>query len=87
MTKSDDKKEVLKTEADLIWSEIKDKEIAMFSLPSQKVSDYCMPSPVDPNRCFLLYKAGSVLPAIEAAVGDKFTCEVMNKFLVISRKQ
>jgi hypothetical protein len=75
------------TEADLIWNEIKNKDIMMFSLPGQKVADYCRPMPVDPARCFLLYKAGSVVPAIENAIGDKFECLTADKYIIVSRKK
>jgi len=75
------------TEADLIWAEIKNKPIMMFSLPGQKVSDYCRPAPIDPTRCFLLYKAGSAIPAIEEAVGSKYSCEGVEKYIIVSRKK
>lgn len=75
------------TEADLIWNEIKNKPILMFSLPGQKVADYCRPTPVDPTRCFLIYKAGSVVPAIEDAIGTKFECQAVDKYVIVSRKK
>lgn len=75
------------TEAELIWNEIKNKEIMMFSLPGQRIFNYCRPMPIDPTRCFLLYKAGSAVPAIEAAIGDKYTCEAVDKYVIVSRKK
>lgn len=73
-------------EADKIWKEIKDKPLQMFALTGQKVSDYCNPVNIEPNRCFLLYKASSVIPALEEAIGTKFNCEAMYKYVVVSRK-
>ena len=79
-------KQQLTGEADAIWNEIKDKEIMMFSLPGQKISNYCAPWPIEPTRLFLLFTAGAVLPAVELAVGPNYTCETVNKYIVISRK-
>ena len=45
---------VEKTEADKIWTEIKNKKIEMFALPDQTVSQYCKPISVDPNKLFLI---------------------------------
>lgn len=74
------------TEADKIWSEIKDRKLAMFALNNAKVSDYCRPEKVMPMKCFLVAKASSVLPALEEALGATFVCEAMNKYIVVSRK-
>lgn len=74
------------TVAEQIWSEIKDKEILMFSLPSQKISDFCVPTPIEPSRCFLLSKASSVLPSIEVALGKDYEVSVADKYIIVSRK-
>jgi hypothetical protein len=74
------------TEAEKIWSEIKDKPISMFALKNAKISDYCLPQTVMPTKCFLITKASAVLPALEEAIGASFVCEAMNKYIVISRK-
>lgn len=75
------------SEADKIWNEIKDKEIDMFSLPGQKVSDFCHQVPIDPSRCFLIFKASSVLPSLETAIGNKYECSSAEKYIIVSRKQ
>lgn len=72
--------------AEQIWSEIKDKEILMFALPGQKVSDFCQPVFIEPSRCFLLYKASSALPSVEAAIGPTYECSAVEKYIVITRK-
>jgi hypothetical protein len=73
------------TEGEKIWSEIKDKEINMFSLPSQRVSDCCSPVLIDPSRCFLLFRASATLPALETAIGNKYECNIEHKYIVVSR--
>jgi hypothetical protein len=73
------------TEAGKIWDEIKDKPIEMFALPDQKVSKYAAPIPVEPNKLYLLTSATSALPSIEAAIGNKYTVELVDKYVVVSR--
>jgi hypothetical protein len=74
------------TVAEQIWEEIKDKEILMFSLPSQKISNFCQPVLIDPSRCFLLFKASSVLPSLEEAVGKNYECSAADKYIIVARK-
>jgi hypothetical protein len=74
-----------KTEAEKIWQEIKDKPIEMFSLPSQVVHQYCTPFTIEPTKLYVQASATSVLPALESALGHKFSVERMERFLVISR--
>lgn len=74
------------TEAEKIWNEIKDKQVLMFALPSQKIADYCQPVPIDPARCFLIHKTGAIIPALEEAIGPSYQCEALEKYIVISRK-
>lgn len=78
---------VEKTEADKIWTEIKNKKIEMFALPDQTVSQYCKPISVDPNKLFLIASAASLLPALEIALGDKFCVEMADKYLIVSRSK
>jgi hypothetical protein len=73
--------------AEKIWNEIKNKEIQMFSLPGKVVSDFCKPIQIEPSRCFLLFKASAVLPALEEAIGKAYECEAMDKYIVITRKK
>lgn len=82
--KSDEKQ--MPSIAEEIWTDIKDKEIQMFSLPGQKVSDYCGPVLIDPSRCFLLFKASAVLPSLEAAVGSGYECYAAGKYIIVARK-
>lgn len=73
------------TEAGKIWDEIKDKSIEMFALPDQKISKYAAPYPVEPNKLYLVTSASSALPSIEAAIGNKYTVELVDRFVVVSR--
>lgn len=82
---TDENKQV-QTEADKIWDEIKDKELSLFTLPGQKVMSICQPVPLDPSRCFLLFKASATLPALEDAFGKEYVFEAMDKYIVVSRK-
>jgi len=75
------------TVSEQIWSEIKSREILMFALPGQKVSDFCTPVPIDPTRCFLVTKASATLPALEEAIGPDYECTSAEKYIIISRKQ
>ncbi len=78
-------KSEVKTEAEKIWSEIKDKSIEMFALPDQKVNKYCKPVTIEPTKAYLLASAPSVLPALELTLGNKYVVEVVDKYLAVSR--
>lgn len=75
----------LETEASKIWNEIKDKDILMFALPNQKVSDYCSPVVVEPTKLYLLVTVSSVTPSLESAIGNKYSVDLVNKYTVVSR--
>ena len=82
---SADDTDILLSEADKIWSEIKNKEILMFALPSQTVANYCTPATVEPSKLYLLATAGSVLPALELAIGSEYKVNVVTKYLTVER--
>jgi len=77
---------VKKTQGEEIWNEIKSKQINMFALPGQTIENFAQPVPIEPSRCFLLLKASSAVPAIEDALGDKYAFEIMDKYMIIPRK-
>lgn len=83
MTDKNTEAKTVKTAADKIWEEIKDLRIEMFALPDQRVEHYCKPVSIDPTKLFLITTAGSVLPALEAVVGPKYTVEKQDKFLLV----
>ena len=84
MTEKKLEKQVVKTEADKIWDEIKDLKIEMFALPDQRVHQYCKPVTVDPAKLFLITSAGSVLPSLEAVIAPKYVVEKQERFLVVT---
>jgi hypothetical protein len=73
------------TEAGKIWEEIKNRPIEMFALPNQTISQYASPAPIEPSKLYLLTRATSALPSIEQAVGDKFTVQQVDKYVVVAR--
>lgn len=88
MSTEDTKKpetKVVKTAADKIWEEIKDKNIELFSLPPQAVSSHCAPVTIEPTKLYLKYKASSVITALETALGDKYKVESTGKFITVSK--
>lgn len=85
MQKKNTEEKPVKSEADKIWSEIKDKKIEMFALPNQVVSQYCKPINIEPSRAFVTISAASVLPALELALGEKYSLEPADKYIIISR--
>jgi hypothetical protein len=73
-----------KTIANKIWEEIKDKPVNMFALPNQTVSNYCQQQSVEPSKCYLTYTVSSILPALEAALGNSYKVEIAGRFLAVS---
>lgn len=73
------------TEAGSIWNELKDKQIEMFTLPNQKVSDYCEPFNVEPSKLYLTARSMAVYPALEAACGDRFVVSLVDRFISVAR--
>jgi len=77
--------EIADTESGKIWNEIKDKNIEMFALPDQKVSDHCAPVNIEPSKLYLRTRSSSVLPSLEASCGKNFTVELVDKYVTVTR--
>jgi hypothetical protein len=78
--------EMLKgTTAGAIWDEIKDKPIEMFGLPNQHVSLHAVPSAIDTEKLYLTTRATAALPAIELAIGNKYTVDLADRYIVVAR--
>lgn len=73
------------TVAGQIWNEIKDKNIEMFALPNQVIGMHCHPIAVEPSRLFLVANSTAVLPSLEMAVGNKYTVEQADRFIIVAR--
>jgi len=78
-------KKLQSTEAGAIWDEIKDKGIAMFALPNQKVYMHVHPVNIEPTKLYLLLNSSSVLPSLETAIGKDYVVELINKYVSVSR--
>ena len=74
-----------KTNAEIIWDDIKNRNINMFSMIC-KVSSYCNSIPLDPTRCFLTLKVSSVLASLEDELGKEYDFELIDKYVAISKK-
>ena len=87
MSKKLDKitEELSGSEAGKIWDEIKEKTIEMFALPDQKVSDHCTPVNIEPSKLYLRTKSSAVLPSLEVSCGKKFTVELVDKYVTVTR--
>ena len=75
------------TEADLIWDEIKDKEVQIYALPNQLLSNHVTKLPI-PGAClYLRTNSPAIQSMLETVIGDKYEVHVTEKgYLQISRK-
>lgn len=72
-------------ESGKIWDEIKELPIDLFSLANQKISDYAELQFVEPSKCYLKIKVGSVLPALETSIGKKYIVSMDALYTIVSR--
>lgn len=78
---------VTTSEADKIWSEIKDKSLHMFGLPPKRVEEQCQPVSIEPSKCYLSYRgASAILAALEEALGENYAYSIVSKYIVVERK-
>jgi hypothetical protein len=73
------------TPAQMMWNEIKDLPIQMFGLPGQTVAMHTTPTAVEPSRLYLILRSSAALPALEEAIKEKFTVEMVDKYAIVSR--
>lgn len=79
------------TEAGKIWNDIKDREIFMFALPNQVVSQHAKPVLIDPNILHLVLMSSAALPSLESAVATSdprrgmlaYQVELVDRFVVV----
>ena len=74
------------TESEKIWDEIRNLPIQMFGLPNQTVAQHAVPFPIEPSKLYLTIRSSATLPSLEVAVGDKFTVEQADRFVIVARK-
>jgi hypothetical protein len=56
------------SEADIIWAEIRNLPIDMYSLPNQRVEDHVVRKVGIPDACLLTLRSQAVLPSLEATL-------------------
>ena len=76
----------VKTESNKIWDEIKDLKVSMFALPAKPVSSYCSQIEIDEKKLFLKFKVPSFLPLLEEVLAGSFEVDLMDKYIVVTRK-
>lgn len=74
------------TEADKIWTEIKDKSIDLYGLPHQRVHAHVQKLAVPGDVLLLKLNASAVLPALETAIHPAFEVEMTESFTIVRRK-
>lgn len=77
-----------KSAADVIWEEVKNVKLELFSLPDQTVTKYFEPKMVDPNKLYLVFRppvTSAAFPALEEALRQRFSVESGKDFVVVSR--
>lgn len=73
-------------ESDLMWNEIKDLPIDMFSLPNQKVSDHVNKLNIPGDQLLLTLNVSSALPALETAIAKcGLEVEQGQKYTIVRR--
>jgi hypothetical protein len=79
------------TEAGRIWDDIKNREIFMFALPNQIVSQHAKPVLIDPGILHLVLMSSAALPSLEEAVSKSdprrgivgYQVELADRFVVV----
>jgi hypothetical protein len=75
----------VKTEAEKIWDEIKNRPIQMFGLPEQVVFQHCTFVKVEPSSLYVVVRSTATLPSLEAAIGPNYVVELADKFVIVKR--
>lgn len=72
--------------SDVIWNEIQNVPLQLFGLPGQAVYMHCTPVSIEPSRLYVSVRSAATLPALETALSDRFTVEMIDKWVAISLK-
>lgn len=65
-----------------LWNEIKEKSINVFAMEST-VEKYFKRLDIDDKKCYLECKASAALPALETALGEKFSVSLAENNYVL----
>lgn len=85
-TKKEDVVKVKNDLGDKIWAEIKDVKLSLYGLPNQNVFQHVSRLEVPMPGCLIKLKSSAVLPALEEALGSKFSFESGEGYVVVSRR-
>ena len=72
--------------SDVIWDEIQNVALQMFGLPGQIISMHCTPVSIEPSKLYVSIRSQATLPALEAALSERFTVEMVDKWVAIALK-
>lgn len=72
--------------SDMIWNEIQNVSLQLFGLPGQIVSMHCTPVSIEPSKLYVSIRSAATLPALETALSDRFTVEMLDKWVAIALK-
>lgn len=72
------------TVAEKIWNSIKNEKLEMFALPKQLVNMYCEPINIEPTKLYLKFTVPALLPALETALNDRYSVELVDKYICVS---
>jgi hypothetical protein len=75
----------VRTEAEKIWDEVKNRSIMMFGLPEQYVFQHATFVTVEPSALYVTIRSSATLPSLETAIAPDFTVELVDKFVIIRR--
>lgn len=79
-------KKSAKTVAEKIWDDIKNVELPLFALPGQTVDKHCEFVTVEPTKLYMVSSVGSILPALEEVFNKKYSFELAQKYIIVSKK-
>lgn len=78
--------EMRKTEADLIWNEIKGIKINIYALDNQTVEDHVVRKNIPGSVVFLRPKSPAVISVLQDTIGDNFVVNIASGgFITIER--
>lgn len=73
------------TRSQEVWTEIKDAKIDVFAQVGtlEKYADFM---DIDPDKCYIKCKASAALPAMETALGAKFSFTLVKNYVLVEKK-
>lgn len=88
---AEDKKKEKETRSDVIWDQIKNLEVNIYSLPNQTIEKHVQREKIAEDLVHLRLKSPAILPAMEEALGrvkladgERFDISQQKNFTVVS---